>query len=495
MQVSSIVTPLIGNSYSCCEDLNKEITLVANAICSCAERLLPLCKGPAKKKHWYKDQTLSQLAIKKREAWDKWSSNGRPKEGFLYDAKIRTRAEFRKRLRVCAANSERKRIQHFDHQFKQRSSNQFKLPLRRKQQGTALHLNGEVVTDQHTLLKAWEEHFQEISSKHSEQTSEMTCSDEEIEHLLHLSFLDVTFDVEEVDAVLRKLKCGKTAGHDGVQAEHLKYGGPILSKWLLQVCNAVTVLEQVPHTLKLGIITPVYKGGGKDPLDRNSYRGITLTSVFAKVLESLLLTRLQCHLTSRGVPHTNQTAYRRGISCAEAIFSTMEVISMYSEHYEKMYMCFYDLQKAFDTVQYSILLKRLYEVGVHGRAWRLLKSWYSFPKSLVKICNSFSSPITLERGVLQGSVLSPILFLLVMDPLLHYLQGRGLGPSVGTTYAGTFVHADDIHTVSSSITTLQEQIESVHRFAVENSLSLNPTKCEVLLISSTKPAITHLQPF
>ena len=177
MQVSSIVTPLIGNSYSCCEDLNKEITLVANAICSCAERLLLLCKGPAKKKHWYKDQTLSQLAIKKREAWDKWSSNGRPKEGFLYDAKIRTRAEFRKRLRVCAANNERKRIQHFDRQFKQRSSNRFKLPLRRKQQGTALRLNCEVVTDQHTLLKAWEEHFQEISSKHSEQTSEMTCSD------------------------------------------------------------------------------------------------------------------------------------------------------------------------------------------------------------------------------------------------------------------------------------------------------------------------------
>ena len=75
-----------------------------------------------------------------------------------------------------------------------------------------------------------------------------------------------------------------------------------------------------------------------------------------------------------------------------------------------------------------------------------------------------------------------------MDPLLHYLQGRGLGPSVGTTYAGTFIHADDIRTVSSSITTLQEQIESVHRFAVQNGLSLNPTKCEVLLISSTKPA-------
>ena len=113
-------------------------------------------------------KTKPSLSLQSRNERPGTNGPQQPKEGFLYDAKIRTHAEFRKRLRVCAANSERKRIQHFDRQFKQRSSNRFKLPLRRKQQGTALHLNGEVVTDQHTLLKVWEEHFQEISSKHSE---------------------------------------------------------------------------------------------------------------------------------------------------------------------------------------------------------------------------------------------------------------------------------------------------------------------------------------
>ena len=137
-----------------------------------------------------------------------------------------------------------------------------------------------------------------------------------------------------------------------MQAEHLKYGGPILRDWILQVCNAISVLEEVPVFLKMGIITPVYKGGGKDPLDTNNYRGVTVTSVFAKVLESLLLPRLQCHLANRGIPHTNQTAYRKGVSCAEAIFSTLEVLSTYSNKNEKMHMCFYDLQKAFDSIQY-----------------------------------------------------------------------------------------------------------------------------------------------
>ena len=151
-------------------------------------------------------------------------------------------------------------------------------------------------------------------------------------------------------------------------------------------------------------------------------------------------------------------------------------------------MCFYDLQKAFDSIQYPILLKRLFEAGVDGRVWRLLRSWYTSPRCRVKINGSFSSAITLERGFLQGSVLSPILFLLIMDPLLHHLQCQGLGPSIGETYAGAFIHADDIHTVSSSLATLQQQIDTVHTFAVQNGLTLNPNKCEVLMVSSTKPS-------
>ena len=415
------------------------------------------------------------------------------KEGPLYDAKIKTRAEFRKRMRVCAANSERKRIQRFDEKFKQKASSRFRIPSTKKRQSPSLRVNQEVATDPKIILAAWEDHFRAISSANTELSSAMCSSEQEINKMMHNSFnnedclLDVPFVSEEVDSVLKKLKLGKAAGHDGVQAEHLKYGGPILRDWILQICNAITELEHVPDFLKTGIITPLYKGGGKDPLDTHSYRGITLTSVLAKVLESLILTRLQCHFSEKGIPHLNQTAYRKGVSCAEAIFSTLEVLSIYSQRCEKVYMCFYDLQKAFDSVHYSVLLKRLYEAGVDGRAWRLLRSWYASPKSMVRVDGSLSSMFTLQRGVLQGSVLSPVLFLLIMDPLLKSLQSKALGPSIGDTYAGAFIHADDIRTISSSRATLQEQIDTVQTFAVQNGLTLNPTKCEVVLVSPSKP--------
>ena len=103
-----------------------------------------------------------------------------------------------------------------------------------------------------------------------------------------------------------------------------------------------------------------------------------------------------------------------------------------------------------------------------------------------------SSPLTLERGVLQGSILSPVLFLLMMDPLLKSLQNKGLGLPVGDIFEGGFTHADDIviRTISSSRATLQEQINTVCTFATNNGLTLNPTKCEVMLISPSKPATT-----
>ena len=98
---------------------------ISEEICSATLQSLPLCKSAVKEKKWYKDQTLSRLASAKKAVWDKWSAIGRPKEGPLYDAKIKTRAEFRKRMRVCTANSERKRIQRFDDKLKLKSQDSF----------------------------------------------------------------------------------------------------------------------------------------------------------------------------------------------------------------------------------------------------------------------------------------------------------------------------------------------------------------------------------
>ena len=106
----------------------------------------------------------------------------------------------------------------------------------------------------------------------------------------------------------------------------------------------------------------------------------------------------------------------------------------------------------------------------------------------MKVDGQLSATFTIERGILQGSVLSPVLFLLVIDPLLRELEESKLGPSISGIYAGAYTHVDDIRTITSSLSSLNQQVRMVQKFAKQNALVLNPAKCEVLITSSTKPA-------
>ena len=74
--------------------------------------------------------------------------------------------------------------------------------------------------------------------------------------------------------------------------------------------------------------------------------------------------------------HPNQSAYWKSVSCADAIFATQDVINRYLLEGGKVYMCLYDLEKAYDSVEFFVLLKRLFQVGVNSKTWHILWSWY-----------------------------------------------------------------------------------------------------------------------
>ena len=210
-------------------------------------------------------------------------------------------------------------------------------------------------------------------------------------------------------------------------SEHLLYGGRPICLWLKRIFDAIISNEVIPACLKEGVVVPVYKGKGKDPLIPNSYRGITMSSVIAKTLEIVLLKRMSPILDEIGFPDMNQTAFQKGISCSDAIFSTQEVLVNYIRQGNNPFLCLYDIEKAFDIVEFPILLSHLYSLGINGKTWRLIKSWYSSPTSRVKHQNVFSAPFPINRGVKQGSVLSPSLFLIVMNSLLKKMRNSNNG--------------------------------------------------------------------
>ena len=219
--------------------------------------------------------------------------------------------------------------------FRTGARNQFHTPNKKKPCCSKLKLGNDLVTDKEDLLRIWASYFTELSKSKIDESEDLQLLSNKVESLYEASLaneehlLDTPFTVEELELTLSKLKMRKASGPDGLCAEHLKFGGQALFTWLLK--TLIIELEAIPSTLKCGSITPIYKGGAKDPLDQNSYRGITVASVMAKVLESLILGRLNTVLLEPGVPHVNQTAYRRGVGCTDAIFATQETIAKHVE--------------------------------------------------------------------------------------------------------------------------------------------------------------------
>ncbi len=133
----------------------------------------------------------------------------------------------------------------------------------------------------------------------------------------------------------------------------------------------------------------------------------------------------------------------QGVSCADAIFATQEALLTHIRDGGKPFLCLYDVEKAFDSVELPILLKQLHAIGVNGKFWRLLKHWYSTSTARVKVNGQVSSLFDISRGVKQGPVLSPTFFITVMDILLKRLRNSDRGFHVRGTYMGAAVHAED----------------------------------------------------
>ena len=247
-----------------------------------------------------------------------------------------------------------------------------------KTEGSRLLIDNSVVTDPSSVLDSWVDHFSELGE--SLCSSNPVLRDIQSVHQIEATtyqendhILDSSFIVEEIEAALLHLKKDSSGGHDQLSPRHLTHSGLLFKK----IFNAILSLEDIPPSFKEGIILPIYKGKGKDPLLRSTYRGITLTSVLAKTFEFVLLDRTLPVISDSRMPQLTQTAYQKGVSCSEAIFACQEAIAKLTREGDHVYSCFYDLASVFDTVEYPVLLSHLKNAGVTGKAWRLIKQWYN----------------------------------------------------------------------------------------------------------------------
>ena len=474
--------------YSSIEEINEDINVVCKKITDAANNLIK--KKKSKISGRVKDPMLSHLCWKSRCAFRQWKDIGRPTCGPEWDQRKKCKKEVTSYLNKCKAREERKQIQQRDNMFQQNHPKRFHNQHHRKAACNKLFSQDSLITDTDSLLKCWAEHFSSLGqsqchSNDSLKKSQLFINDLASESLSRCdNILYSEIDEEEVDFAIRRLKKNRAGGADNISPEHLKFSGTVFRKWLCYIFNCICQLEHIPQCFKDGIIIPVFKGKGKDPLLTKNYRGITLTSVLAKVFEIILSQRITPMLEAAGIPQVTQTAYREGVSCTDSMFASMEACAHLRSNGDHVYSCFYDLASAFDTVEFCVLLQNLFQAGVRGKCWRLLRNWYSNLTSQVRLGSHISKPFSICRGIRQGSVLSPVLFNLIMDPLLSTLSSRSLGISINGLFLGAFAHADDLRTIASNIEDTTDQAMFVNNFVKSRGLQLCPDKCA--LVTSNK---------
>src|SRR2546425_2219059 len=242
--------------------------------------------------------------------------------------------------------------------------------------------------------------------------------------------------VSEVRLAIAKAKSGKAAGPSGVAADKLKAAGEAGVKWVTDICNEVVRSGVVPVDWKRSWMVNVCKGKG-NALECSSYRGIKLLDHVLKVLERVLEARLRKTVTIDEM----QFGFSPGKGTADAIFIVRQVQEKLLGKQKELWMAFVDLEKAFDRVPREVLWWALRHVGVEEWMVNVIKSLYEGVTTAVKRNGEESESFEVKVGVHQGSVLSPILFNIVMQAIADNFK-KGL--------PWELLYADDLRVLAES---------------------------------------------
>jgi hypothetical protein len=440
---------------------------VWNGLKSCllevAEDVCGRSKGrPRHRETWWWNDDVAEAVDQKRKLFRVWKKTKSKRDEEAYQASKR----MAKKKVYGAQEAERKKLVEKLEQQEGRG-NMFRAAKQMVSKnkdivgdGCIKDSEGNVVVEQDKIKEVWRKHYEKLLNE------EFDWNQESLEVADAVSGPAEEITQAEVRAAIANMKTGKAVGQSGIGAEMLKAAGEAGVSWVTDLCNVIVKEGKIPADWKKSWIVSVYKGKG-DALDCGSYRGIKLLDQVMKVFEKVIEVKLR----NRVKIDDMQFGFSPGKGTTDAIFIIRQLQEKFLDKKKELWIAFVDLEKAFDRVPREVLWWALRKLGVDEWMINVVKAMYDGSTTAVKLQGGESKEFEVQVGVHQGSVLSPLLFIIVLEALSKEFRG-GL--------PWELLYADDLALLAESKAELMEKIKRWKEGMECKGLRVNMGKTKVM---------------
>jgi hypothetical protein len=297
----------------------------------------------------------------------------------------------------------------------------------------------------------------------------------------------VDFSPAKVLAAIKKLKPNKSGGPDGFPPLLFKQLAPALATPLSLIFESLMSVGCIPSEWAHAFVTPIYKGGNAS--DISNYRPVSLTCIACKLMERIISNDMLAYLRQHNAITAQQHGFLSGRSTTTNLLESINDWTIAIKNKQSVIVAYIDYSKAFDTVSHTKLLSKLTAYGISGRLLSWIAGFLSNRTQQTRVGSTLSNVARLVSGVVQGSVIGPLLFLLFINDVVDLFTDNRCACKL---------YADDlkIYTnieLSDGVSVLQSKLDELNKWSEQWQLSISHKKTNIMLISLHNTTSNNMQ--
>ena len=286
---------------------------------------------------------------------------------------------------------------------------------------------------------------------------------------------NISFTPDVIYGIIRKLKPKTSCDPDGYSTYFIKQLASALVHPLSVLFESFFSVGGVPTAWKAAIITPLFKKGQSS--DPSNYRPVSITSVFGKIMERVIASSMLQHLKQNNLLNDNQHGFLSKKSTLTNLLESVNDWSITLNNRNNVAVAYIDFQRAFDSVTHPKLAHKLKAYGIEGALLEWILNFLSDRKHRTRVANSYSGFAPISSGVVQGSCLGPLLFLLFINDLLDEFNM----PVTCKLYADDAKLYTDVTSAIDSAN-LQNTLDKLYNWSKIWQLNISHHKCCIITI-------------